>query len=428
MRVSYVSCRRLRVGASMIPFVMLGIASAAQAQAGSLASAAPDTVAATAPAASAQDPSAHPADQSATEAQAANEAASGELLITGRRRSELLRDAPLAVTSVSAPALAQQSIVSVTDLNRVAPNVILRQTNSGGGTVDAVIRGQSYAISNIANDPPVGLYFDDVIVTQNKGAAVGIFDVSRIEVDRGVQGTLRGRNNTGGAISIYTNRPELGKYSADVTATYGSRNYVQSQAVLNVPLGDTLAVRFGAQRIIQDGWGHSIASGQEYGGRDQWIARGQALFQPSSNISLNLLYEHVDIDQNPLGRRAIPGSGAYNALISGTLSGVNTSGLKLTPDQIIPSNFWNGSTGFIMPNDVAKADFVRGTLQVDLSSAATFKLIGGYRKMSAFGGIDLDATPALVLESNNGGTSHQFTVEPQFSGKLLGGKLNYGIG
>lgn len=411
--------RWIRAGASLLPLIWLGFASSAQAQ--DLQSAAgADNGAAAAPAAQ---------DAGAAQAAAPQAAPGGEeIVITARRRDEALRDVPLSITAVTPEQLREQSLVNVTDLNRAAPNVVLRQTNSGAGTVDAVIRGQSYAISNIANDPPVGIYFDDVIVTQNKGAATGIFDISSVEVDRGVQGTLRGRNNTGGAISFYTNRPRLDTWEAQLSGTYGSRNYVQGDAILNAPVTDGLAVRLGFQRITQDGWGHSIESGQEYGGRDQWFFRGGVLFEPSPDVSLYAVYEHSDIDQNALGRRVIPGSQSYLALLSGTRSGVNPTGIQRTPEQIVPDDFWDGSTGYIMPNDIARSDFWRGTFRYNISDAAVFKVIAGYRSLFASGGIDLEGSPAVLLESVNGGTSHQFTVEPQLSGSIADGKINYVLG
>ena len=417
----------IRAGVSCIPMLWLGFASAAQATAAPTSDAthaengAP--IATTQP-----DSGAQPAGNAAPAADAGTQPGDGDIVVTARRRTESLLQVPLSVTALGPQQLQEQNLVSVTDLNRAAPNVILRQTNSGGGTVDAVIRGQSYAISNIANDPPVGLYFDDVIVTQNKGAAVGIFDVQSVEVSRGVQGTLRGRNNTGGAINITTRRPQLDSFNGEVSATYGSRNYVQMQGILNVPVGDTLAIRLGAQRITQDGYGHSLESGQELGGRNQWIARGSLLFQPTSRLSLFATYEHIEINQEPIGRRMIPGSLNYIALINGTRSAVNTSGIQRTPDQLIPANFWDASTNYIMPNDRANVDFVRGTLQYEFSRAATFKVIAGYRALNASGGIDLEGGPGLVLESVNGGTSHQFTIEPQLSGELGHGLISYVLG
>ncbi|WP_197277341.1 TonB-dependent receptor [Sphingomonas profundi] len=376
------------------------------------------------------DPAATPAAAGSTQsADAAAQAPAGEeIIVNARRRSESLLNTPLSITAVGQQQLQQQSIVSFQDLNRVAPNVILRQSNSGGGSIDAIIRGQTYAISNIANDPPVGFYFDDVIVTQNKGAAVGLFDIRSIEVSRGVQGTLRGRNNTGGAINIYVNGPELGATTGEVAGAYGSRDYVQLQGIINLPLTDTLAVRFGGQRITQDGYGRSTESGQQVGGRHQWLARAAALFQPTSDFSLNLTYEHIDIDQQPGGRRLIPGSQNYNALLAGTRNGVNTSGIQRTEAQLQPSDFWDSTTGYVMPNDQAKIDFVRGTLKYDISDAINLKVVSGYRTLSARGGIDLEGGPALVLESINGGTSNQFTIEPQVSGKLFEDLVSYVAG
>jgi iron complex outermembrane receptor protein len=385
-------------------------------------------------AANAQDAGAPSADRTARAASAAAPVATAddgsiqEVVVYARKRSETAIEAPLAVTAMGQQQVREQSIVSFQDLNRAAPNVVLRVSNSGGGSVDAIIRGQSYATSNIANDPPVGIYFDDVIAAQNKGAGAGIFDIQSIEVARGVQGTLKGRNNTGGAISIYTHRPDLGKYEGEVSATYGSRNYFQGEGILNVPLQDWGALRFAFQRISQDPQGHSTWTGQGFGGKDQWIGRVSALVQPNDNFSWLTTYERTQIDQDPVGRRSLRSGATYDALVSGTRSAVNTSGLRLTPDQIVPSNFYDGSANYLMANDYAKVDFLRSTLSYRFSDALNFKVVAGYRELRSYGGIDLDASPALNLESVNGGTSHQVTVEPQLSGELMGGRVNYVVG
>lgn len=397
--------RAFRAGVSCIPLLWLGFATAAHAQD---AQAVDST---------AQPPAAGTATQAA-DAPADNTGDDQNITVMARRRVESVINAPLAVTALGPQTLTQQSVVSFQDLNRVAPNVILRVTNSGGGTVDAIIRGQSIPLSNIAVDAPVGFYLDDVIMAQPKGVAVGLFDLQSVEVARGVQGTLRGRNNTGGAISIYTHRPELGALNGEATVGYGSRNYVRLQGIVNVPIGDTLAVRAGFQRITQDGYGESIVTGQEFGGQHQWIARVGMLFQPSPDFSLNLTYDHVDINQNPIGRRALPGSQVYNALIAGTGGSTNASSLLLTPAQIIPPNFWDGATNYVMENDQANIDFWRATLNYRVSDAVNLRVIGGYRDLIALGGIDLDGSPAKNNESFNGGSSHQFTIEPQIYGDL----------
>ena len=420
MQRSLKRSRQIRMGVSMIPLLWMGVASTAFAR---------DTTPAGDDAAAATQDQAQNADQAQAQDQSGQTAGEGEgenIIVMARRRAETASDAPLAVTALGETQIREQSIVQATDLNRVAPNVVLRQTNSGGGTIDAVIRGQSIPLSNIAIDPSVGFYIDDVIVQQGKGIAAGLFDIQSIEVARGVQGTLRGRNNTGGAISIYTHRPELGTLEVEALGAYGSYDYIQTQAFLNVPVGDTLAVRAGFQRITQDGWGNSIVTGQEFGGRDQWIARFSGLFEPVSGLSLLATYEHIEINQNPIGRRALPGSAVYDALITGTRSSNNTSGLRLTPEQIIPADFWDTSTSYVLGNDRANIDFVRAQLNYRASDALNFRVIGGYRDMIALGGIDLDGSPSLQSESENGGDSRQLTVEPQVFGDI--GRLSYLVG
>ena len=145
-----------------------------------------------------------------------------------------------------------------------------------------------------------------------------------------------------------------------------------------------------------------------------------------NGLSLHATYELIEIDQNPIGRRAIPGSAVYDALITGTRNAFNTSGLRLTPDQIIPEDFWDGSTSYVLGNDRANIDFVRARLDFRASDAINFRLIAGYRGMFALGGIDLDGSPALS-ESENGGDREQLTLEPQIFGDLTG-SLSYIVG
>ncbi len=368
------------------------------------------------------------APAAAADPQAAEDAHTDEIVVYARRRSESVMDAPLAITALSPTALRDQSVVSFTDLTKVAPNVILRQTNGGGGTVGAVIRGQTIAQANIANDSPIGFYYDDVILGQPKGATAGLFDVASIEVARGVQGTLKGRNNTGGAISVYMQKPVLNEFSGEAAINYGSRDFVLLRGIVNVPVGDKIAVRLGAQRITQDPQGHSIITGQGYGGKHEWIGRASVLLEPSDQTSLQLTYERTEIDQNPAGRRMLPGTLTYGALIAGTRSAQNPSGLQFTDAQLRPANFWDGSTGYVMANDKATINFWRGTLKSEISDNITLKVIGGYRQFRSSGGIDLEGSPATQLESVTGGTSHQFTIEPQLSGTILDGKLDYVLG
>lgn len=368
-------------------------------------------------------PAAQPAEAAATTGES-----DADIVVFARRRSETVVNAPLAITALSPEKLKEQSITTFTDLGRVAPNVTLRQTNGGGGTVAAIIRGQVIAQANIANDSPIGFYYDDVILAQPKGATAGLFDIASVEVSRGVQGTLKGRNNTGGAINVYFNKPKLGEFSGEAMGAYGSRNYVQLNGIVNVPVGDKIAIRVGGQRTTQDAQGHSVINGQGYGGRHEYIARGSVLFEPADGTSLQLTYERTDINQNPTGRRMIPGSITYNSLIAGTRNAQNPSGLQFTDAVLRPANFFDGSTGYLMANDKAKINFYRANFSTEINDTTTFKVIGGYRQFNASGGIDLEGSPATQLDSVNGGTSHQFTIEPQLSGSFADDKINYVLG
>ncbi|MGE0386540.1 MAG: TonB-dependent receptor [Gammaproteobacteria bacterium] len=352
-----------------------------------------------------------------------------EVVVHARKRAETVADIPLAITAITADALAQQSISQIYDVAKSAPNVFVKPAAGGHAGVEVSMRGQLVSQSNVQVDSPVGIYFDDVYVAQTKGAAVGMFDLQGVEISRGVQGTLFGRNNTGGAIVFYTRKPELGSYAAELSGTYGTNDTMRGHFIGNLPIGDTLAVRVGYSNMQQDPQGQSVRTGAGFSGQDQQLWRLSALWQPNERVSAHVVYENNAIDQEVVNRRAIPGTNIATALLAGTRNGLNTSGLQIPAATLFPSDFHDNSWNFVPDNDHVSVNFYRGTLSAELMPNLMAKVVVGYRTMNAAGGFDVDATPALNLESFHfGGGSQQFTVEPQISGKLFDDRLDWVAG
>jgi iron complex outermembrane receptor protein len=193
---------------------------------------------------------------------AASSAAGGdEIVVTARRVSENIQDVPLAVTAIGGSALQRQAIRNVTDLSSMVPNLQVKQGNTGGSGVAFTMRGQSQSnVGLLYIDPAVGAYVDGLAVPRNYGLRSGLVDVQRVEVLRGPQGTLYGRNTTGGAVSIITQDPK-DEFGGSIRGTYGNYNTWDVLGILNVPLSEGIGLRLLAQHGEHDAYGRSLTSG-----------------------------------------------------------------------------------------------------------------------------------------------------------------------
>ena len=178
-----------------------------------------------------------------------------EVVVTAQFRRQNLQDTPIAITAVNAALLAQRNQTELVDVTNQAPNVVLKETGGAFGPgMSAYIRGIGQGDFNPALEPGVGIYVDDVYYPSLTGANFDLLDLDRVEILRGPQGTLAGRNSEGGAIRLYSVKPQDDN-SGDVRATYGSRNLVEFRGVANYALiKDTLFIRVSGVSKRQDGY------------------------------------------------------------------------------------------------------------------------------------------------------------------------------
>ena len=190
------------------------------------------------------------------EAAADDSADSGEIIVTARRREESLIDVPIAMTAISGDALTAQGAVDITALQSKTPSLTLQVARGSNSTLIGFIRGVGQQDPLWGFEPGVGLYVDDVYVARPQGAVLDIFDVQRVEILRGPQGTLYGRNTIGGAIKYVTNK--LGHdFGGKVRASYGAYNQIDLLGQVTVPLGDSLSIGGAVAMYKRDGFGHN---------------------------------------------------------------------------------------------------------------------------------------------------------------------------
>ncbi|MDG2529022.1 TonB-dependent receptor [Caulobacter endophyticus] len=219
-----------------------------------------------------------------------------EVVITAQRRSENLQKTPLTVSAVTGDKLESQGVKTVVDLASQVP--ALQITSSGSGAAQVFLRGIGSTNTTEVGDPAVAYHIDGIYQARSTSVGALFYDIDRVEVLRGPQGTLYGRNATAGAINVITKKPVLGEYEGAGSIEVGNYSAVTTSGLINVPIGDTLAVRASFQQSRHDGYVNAINQGPGTGGNDRYdqddkSARVRVLWKPSDNFSLILNADYL---------------------------------------------------------------------------------------------------------------------------------------
>lgn len=223
-----------------------------------------------------------------------------EVVVTAQKREQSAQDLGMAIASFSGETLQEQRVNSGEDLARVIPNVSV-QNISGGGLPVVIVRGIGLQNFRINDSPTTSFYIDEVYQTSIASAEFSMFDLERVEVLKGPQGGLYGRNTIGGAIQIISKRPEIGAPSEGfATLGFGSYDQMEGEAGVSIPFSDTAAARV-STRFVQSGdtYFRSTTGGFDYGAQDKWAVRGLLRIEPSDTVSLDFKV-HGGSDQSEL--------------------------------------------------------------------------------------------------------------------------------
>jgi iron complex outermembrane recepter protein len=333
-------------------------------------------------------------------------------VVHARRHDEKLADAPLAITAVSGADLADASAVLMQDALREVPNTLAFKSARSSSALEVTMRGQTAIPSAIVYDPAVGLYIDGVYVANGQAAMGTLLDVDAVEVARGAQGTLFGRNNTGGSISLYTHKPELDAYSAEFAASGGNMDLLGGRAILNVPLSDTFAVRVAYQNNQHEGWGSDVLTGQgNFMNQHRDQLRFGALWRPTEDIDAYFTYERFSA--NEVGALLHPLPGTFALLIPNN------------PPSIVPASFYATDSGSPDHYDNALTEGYQLTLHDHFDNALDARLILGYRDLLATNNYDPDAEAISLADVTLRNTSYQKSGELQLSGLADDKRLNW---
>src|SRR6478672_11406029 len=215
------------------------------------------------------------------------------IVITATRRNQALSDVPMAVSAVTAENLRNTGATDIRALNQIAPSLNVFSTSSEGGAARANIRGIGTVGDNPGLESSVGVFIDGVYRSRVGAGLTELGPLDRIEVLRGPQGTLFGRNTSAGLISVITAKP---RFTPEVSGQIdvGDHDMRRAEASVTGPLSDTIAARLDGVWLKRDGFLTDVISGRHVNDRDRWMLRGQVLFQPSDNFSFRLIGDYSD--------------------------------------------------------------------------------------------------------------------------------------
>jgi iron complex outermembrane receptor protein len=346
-----------------------------------------------------------------------------EIVITATRTETNLQQTPIAVTAISAEALQDRNVATILDIGNYVPSLSIG-SRSGTSTANGGVSIRGMGVDSFGSSAAVGIYVDDVYFASGPGNLLGLLDVDRVEVLRGPQGTLFGRNTIAGAIQYVTRAPnrEFGGY---ITATGGNFDRRDFQGVINIPLGDTFAVRLVGSSTDRGGYIHDLFTGAERGADRTQTARLKARWTPSDRLTVDLKGEYVNERTN--GRAVLIDEVNPNAQFVG-LAGFLGETRPLDNSYLSPND--HSFAGFNAPDYLHFHTSVgEAVINYRLSDDFNIKSITAYSKYGNRLAQDFDATPLSIL---SGVPSHDDTnvlsQELQLGGKSLSNRLKWTAG
>lgn len=378
-----------------------------------------------------------------------------EIVVMARKRAENLQETPISVTAFTTEGLEARNILKVDQVAEASPNVVFEPTAPLTGSTNngsIFIRGIGTTEFSLGTEPGVGVYVDDVYMARTIGNVLDVVDVEDVEVLRGPQGTLFGRNSAGGAIIIRSKRPDE-EFSGKVRAGYGTDNTWEVHGSASVPLHETLLSRVSFLHREQDGYVKDITGQEDFGSKNSWVARGTLEWMPLSNFTATgridytrednsaAPYVLVDLfEENPFA----PGVATFVALQNlglGCAAGVagNTGGSCVDQYYVRGPHetAFGYSTDSRFLNDFNKEKFQSrdftevwgGSLTLDWDVYdINVKSVTAYRQAEARNPRNPDHTPFQVLEANSDLEQNQLSTELQVSGQLLSDRLDWILG
>ena len=408
---------------------------------------------------------------------AADDGSIADIVVTAQKRSENLQNVPISISAFTAASLAARGVTDVTAIGNLAPNVTLDAGTPFSGSsavLSAYIRGIGQNDFAFNLDPGVGVYLDGVYLARSVGANQDLLDIERVEILKGPQGTLFGRNTIGGAISIVTQKPAK-EFGAKFEVTGGRFNRIDTKGSISIPITTGLYSSFsfstknndGYQKLIPfPGFANGVIADNfpsfgtghptSFGGESQYALRGKLLWEASNNLTFTLSGDYLHQNSNGVASSVIktytnPADPTnvfgplYNGCIAGALpafanagicnnivGGTNLGGLVANSATLFYGNQFVApsiDTTYATGNSFSRMSNWGVSLTTDVALGdASIKSITAYRKLNWQSGEDEDGSPLPILQTSFDENQHQFSEELQLTGKAIDKRLSYVVG
>lgn len=381
-----------------------------------------------------------------------------DIVVTAQRYDTNLQDTPLSIVAVNADQLTSQGVDSLAGFDSFMPNVSIGGTaGQGSATANFAIRGIGGApLGTVTQESAVGVYIDDILFARPNGALLDLLDVERVEVLRGPQGTLFGRNTAGGAVRYITNRPS-DKLEGNVKVTAGSFERIDVAGSINLPLTDGVALRLSGARKSREGYINRVIDDVDTGAQNSLTLRGQLRIQPTERLTMDFSADYIRThdDGQPTVSSGYSPTDLYVAALYGiavpgdpplaATAAARASMRALVPGSVSPSGYTNAAADFAFYTNQVTGRYevygglvpdlnrfesygFSGTLAYDLSDNVTLKSLTGYRKLDQIQNQDFDRLPLPILQINETIDIEYFTQELQLTGQSLNDRLKWVVG
>ena len=383
-----------------------------------------------------------------------------EITVTARRKEESLQEVPVAVSVLTGDELRETGGMKIDTVGKMAPNVHFEAAGgtSGVKSPQIFIRGMGQSDFIPVEDPAVGVYLDGVFMGRNIGSVFDLIDIDRIEVLRGPQGTLFGRNTIGGAINIVSKRPG-DEMDGGIRVSVGDEGYFEFNGTVNVPISDGVSARFSAFSRERDGYVDAIQYDDlQLGSDDIWGFRAALRADLSDNFSLDASFDYSRAEETPGAISPVGGIGIFdgnpitlgmptnpfaffqNAVYSGNPASC-TSAAGQASDTACYGPVWNTGDPYstnsvytdkngnqVKPEQDVEVMGGNITMTWDIGSM-TLKSITSYREFDIALFNDLDFSPHIIFANNHDEYSQeQISQELQLSGTAMDGRMSYVLG
>jgi iron complex outermembrane recepter protein len=345
-----------------------------------------------------------------------------EIIVTASKREQTLQDVPIAVSVTSAETIERAQIRDLIDLQTVVPSLRVGQLQSSANT-NFIIRGFGNGANNAGIEPSVGVFIDGVYRSRSAAQIGDLPNIQRVEVLRGPQSTLFGKNASAGIISIVTREPQF-EFGGSAEISYGNYDAVVVKGDVTGPLSETIAFSLAGNYNRRDGYARYVNLGIDANDRNRWGVRGQLLFEPSDALSVRLIGDYDQIDE-------------ICCVVSNFFNNVTSPIPALSPGlaitalggQINANNpfSYDSFANFPSINDIKNYGF-SGQIDFDLTDTLSVTSISAYRAVRSFTNQDSDFTSADLIGDNRANTDIDTYTQELRLASNFDGPLNFLLG